>query len=218
MSLVEVDNVPVPQRRPGKEPLKANVYHVAASANTQLLQLFPYSDRGSIVPCVTALESDGTHRNIGYFVHMNTVDEVGVCFGGHGKIPSGETWVGSRTHGVGGDLDTPFFAVNVITQRQLEEGEQIEQVMFQCEKCGTELLRHTFGEEGYAEARHDVLPTTYGSMEAMLLWNESDQARTCSSCEHVNPQFPIATWGWQTHVKRAALSDRARRELTESTR
>lgn len=216
--MVGVDNVPMPRRKPGKEPMKANVYHAAAIGNTQLLELFPYSDRGSIVPCVTALESDGTHRNIGYFVHMNTVDEVGVCFGGRGKIPSGEVWVGSRTHGVGGDLDTPFFTVNVITQRQLEEGEQIEQVIFQCEKCSTELLRHTFGEEGYANAHYGILPTTYGSMKAMLLWNESDAARTCSSCDHVNPQFPVATWGWPTHVKRAVLSNRAHDELMGATR
>lgn len=212
------EELPLPQPKPDKEALKANVFEKACSGNTQLLPLFPYIGPGDIVPCSAAFESDGTSHKIGYFIHFNTVDEVAVNYGAGGTMRTGDTWVGTRTHGVGGDPGQPFFAVMTITQRNLEHGEQVEAHAFQCEKCNKELARHEWNVNAMLEKHAPMLPTTVGSLESALAWNESDERRHCKHCGHQNPPFPLAIWGWAQYVRLGRIAARSRKTLEEAVK
>lgn len=201
---------------PSKEPLKVNAFDMARRGNTQLLPLFPYLGPGDIVPCCAALHSDGSPRAIGYFAHTNTVDEIGVALGAEGPQRTGDVWVGPRTHGVGGDSPEPFFKVMVITQRQLEQGEQTEALTFKCEACSAELFRYAFGGAEY-EAKHaPVMPTIIGSFEAAAALNGSPEALHCDACGHDNPPFPLPFWGWAQHVRASGITERGRKALLEA--
>ncbi|MBN9080856.1 MAG: hypothetical protein J0I16_05115 [Rhizobiales bacterium] len=202
-----------------KVPMKVNAFEAARQGNTQLLPLFPYQGAGDIVPCVAALASDGKGMHIGYFVHTNAVDEVGVSFGSTGRIRSGDVFVGHKSHGVGGDSDQAFFAVLVITQRQFESGDQPEGVTFQCEKCATELFRYDFdGGLSDEESRGDLLPlpSLKGSNDAAMMLNTDEAKRTCKSCGHVTQPFPLHIWGWGHYMRRTGITSNARRALVEA--
>ncbi|MDH7797721.1 MULTISPECIES: hypothetical protein [unclassified Beijerinckia] len=204
-----------------KIPMKVNAFEAARQGNTQLLPLFPYLGAGDIVPCVAALASDGKATPIGYFVHTNVVDEVAVSFGSTGRVRSGDVFVGHKSHGVGGDSDQAFFAVLVITQRQLESGEQPEGMTFQCEKCATELFKYEFdGGLSEEESRGDLLPlpSLKGSNDAAMMLNSSQSTRKCKSCGHDNPPFPLHIWGWANYMRRTKIASDARRALAEVTR
>lgn len=205
----------------GKVPLKANVFEAARQGNTQLLPLFPYAGPGDIVPCSAALASDGSKHYIGYFIHTNAVDEVAVTFGGAGRMRTGDVFVGPKTHGVGGDSDSAFFAVMTITQRQCEAGEQPEAITFQCERCNTELFKYAFNaaeaEDG-AQSALAPFPTAQGTLDAALAYNASEDVRTCKSCGHVNPLFPHQIWGWQHYMFRTDITQKAWNTLAEAAR
>jgi len=202
-----------------KDPMKVNVFEMARRGNTQLLPLFPYLGPGDIVPCCAAFMSDGSsgqHR--GYFVHTNCVDEVAVVVGGEGRGKTGDVFVGPRIHGVGGDSTTPFYTVNVITQRQLEQGDQLEAHTFQCEKCNAEVFRYAWGDGDYAALRSPVLPTVCGSFEACEAWNASAERRRCPKCAHENPPFPAQLWGWGQHLRATQITEQARKALGQAGR
>jgi hypothetical protein len=188
-------------------PLKASAFIVGSQANSQLMPLFPYMHPGAIVPCVAALESDGKGKGIGYFVHFNTVDEVVVGIGGDGVARTGDVFVGPKEHGVGRSPPQPFFTLSVITQRQLEQGEQPECVTFQCESCAKELFRHRFS--GAAADGVPALPTLMESQEAAIRFNSDEKLRTCAACGHVSAPFPLPIWGWDRYAKNVRIAARA---------
>jgi hypothetical protein len=202
-----------------KEPLKVNVFEMARRGNTQLLPLFPYIGPGDIVPCCAVFKNDGSgqHR-IGYFVHTNCVDEIALVMGGEGRRRTGDVFVGPRSHGVGGDVTTPFFAVSVITQRQLEQGDQPEAQIFQCEKCNTDVFKHEWGNGDDAALCAPLLPTVRGSLEATEAWNASAERRRCPKCAHENPPFPLQMWGWGQHVRATQITEQARKALEQAGR
>lgn len=207
------EDLPLPLRVPGKEVRKASAFDTAQNGNSQLMPLFPYLTPGSIVPTTAAMQSDGSPRVIGYFVHTNTVDEVVVTLGGEGRNRTGDIYVGGKTHGVGGDASIPFFALQIITQRQLEEGEQPEALTFQCEKCNVEVYRHEFGIGGIVAELPRSLPTTTGSFEAAEAWNASEARRCCPKCGHQNGTFPLPFWGWGNHVRTSRITKLSREAL-----
>lgn len=219
---VHMTTANMPSGAAPKVPLKVNAYEMARQGNSQLLPLFPYLGPGDIVPCVAAFRSDGKGTHIGYFVHHNVVDEVGLSLGSTGRLRSGDMFVGHKSHGVGGDTDQPYFAVLVITQRQLDEGEQPEGMTFQCEKCATELYRYNF-EGGLSEGKEPPnnltpLPSLEGSFASTVALNSSEKLRTCTSCGHVNQPFPLHIWGWGSYMFRTGIAIDARRALVEAAR
>lgn len=197
-------------------PMKVNALDVSQGSNTQLLPLFPYLHRGAIVPCAIAFESDGSGVKLGYFVHTNSVDEVAVTLASNGPMRTGDVWVGPRSHGVGGGSSEPFFRVGVVTQRQLETGEQPEEISFQCEQCNVELLANSI-DVAQAEdtSRYVALPTTSMSNDGVARLNASDEARTCKACGHLNPPFPIAIWGWDRYVRNSRIVRRGWEEVRD---
>jgi hypothetical protein len=199
-------------------PMKVSAFQSAGQANSQLMPLFPYLHPGAIVPCTAALETDGSGKGIGYFVHANTVDEVAVTIGGDGPFRTGDVFVGPKEHGVGRSPPQAFFALAVITQRQLDEGEQPESVTFQCEDCATELYRLSFGGDDAAPSGPvSVLPTTIFSGKAASNFNADDKLRTCSKCGKENPRFPLPIWGWDRYAKNMRIAQRAWEALREKT-
>ncbi|MBB6123095.1 putative RNA-binding Zn-ribbon protein involved in translation (DUF1610 family) [Sphingobium subterraneum] len=200
----------------GKVPLKINVFQFVQTANAQLAPMFPYTDPGAIVPCAAAFESDGKGTHIGYFVHENVVDEIVINYANTGRMRTGDVYVGPKEHGVGGDSDEAYFAVQVITQRQLEEGEQSEAMAFNCENCGTEVYRYRYDEtEGNVGeiAGLSALPTIFGSNSFALNVNANEDLRTCKSCGHVSRPFPLHIWGWYDYAFRTNVARKAVEEF-----
>ncbi|AJW98437.1 hypothetical protein QHI69_20340 [Burkholderia gladioli pv. gladioli] len=201
--------------RPGKVAMKANAYRTARQSNSQLLPMFPYDGPGDIVVTCAAIRAGGAAGRLGYFLHMNSVDEVMVSFGSNGRVRTGDVNVGPRTHGVGGSTDVEFFALTTVTQRQLECGEQPEAIIFSCESCREEVFRHEFtglGVDG-AESRFPGLPSIIGAAQGAKTFNASEAARTCPACGHVNQTFPIDKWGWDVYDARTEIAETAWRAL-----
>ena len=212
-------SMPAPER--GKAPLKSNAYRSARQANTQLLPLFPYDGPGDIVCACTSIRAGGNKGKRGYFLHTNTVDEVMVSFGANGRIRTGDVVVGPKTHGVGGSGDVEFFALNVVTQRQLESGNQTEAVAFACEACSQEVFRVEFSatDDPASQGRHfPALPSNVGAARAAAQFNASEASRTCRACGHVNDPFPIQMWGWDRYVRSTEIVEDARNALEEALR
>lgn len=199
-------------------PLKVNVFEHVRVANTQLAPLFPYLHPGAIVPCSSGFAGEaGT--NIGYFIHENSVDEVGLVMGASGRMRTGEVWRGPRKHGVGFSAEHPFFSVSVITQRQAEEGEQSEAVTFLCEKCSEVLARHEFSG-AHADGEDTAvppLPTTVGSLAAARLLEDDPARRRCATCGHESAAFPLDVWGWHRYVGNTRIADRAQKVHQEAS-
>jgi hypothetical protein len=216
--------LPLPPRTGAKEPLKNNIFRAMSQSNTELLPLFPYDAPGDIVPCGSSKRGGENH---GYFLHFNTVDEVVVVWGAQGgRARTGFVRVGVRTHGVTGpSADNPHeFALVCITQRQLEQGEQTEAIMFQCEKCSAQLYRYDFDAhrgqhaDDNAKLYYPALGTILGSATAASNYNAREETRTCKACGHVNAPFPLDSWGWGRFVARNSITEDARRSLAEVTR
>lgn len=220
MNALDTGALAMPEPRPDKPPLKVNAYRHARQANTQLLPLFPYDGPGDIVSACTSIRAGGHSGKRGYFHHTNAVDEVMVSFGANGKVRTGDVMVGPRTHGVGGSGDREFFALNVVTQRQLESGEQLEAIAFTCESCSREIFRHEFSAfttEGHA-GFFPPLPSNAGAAEAAAQFNASQENRRCKSCGHLNEPFPILMWGWDRYLRSTAVAEDARQALEEMIR
>ncbi|MCY1214479.1 hypothetical protein BKP43_38290 [Variovorax boronicumulans] len=211
----------LPAANHAKPPLKANVYHYAQMAGTQLLPLFPYHNAGDIVPACSSIRSHPDGPAIGYFLHANDVDELMVSFGSSGDIRSGDARVEARNHGVGGwGVHSEFFAVMCITQRQVESGPQQETIGFNCEKCSQEVSRLDFSGTPHDQASDAIpaLPTILGSAKSAAMFNASEASRTCKACGHLNQAFPAHIWGWSRYAFNTAVVEDARMALKEAAR
>ena len=215
---------PADELRP---PLKNNVYLFSRVATTALNPLFPYTEPGSIVPCVTLhdLESRGP---MGYFVHFNTVHEVNVSFGTRDsyQVPGGCS-VGPFRHGVGqkaGQTNPKLLNLACITQRQSVGKPQRESLAFVCEACENVLLEHEYDAHAFPDALEGEvdraligLPTTTQDAVAIETLNGDVNLRTCAKCGHVNqPFFSDDYWGWIEYRRRTRVVARAREIMRQA--
>lgn len=204
------------RREPPVVPMKVNAFSIAQQSNAQLLPMFPYVHRGAIVPCSIAFESDGNGTPMGYFVHTNSVDEIALTLASNGPQRSGDVFVGPRSHGVGGGSNMAFYRVGVVTQRQLEEGEQPEEATLFCEQCNAELFRNRvdMSHDGEDE-RYAPLPSIVLLDDLVNRFNASEDARTCKGCGHVNPPFPAMVWGWNRYMRNSRAARRGWQEVRQ---
>lgn len=223
----QAHRIPAPS---GREPLKVNVFDFVTGAACQLLPLFPYLDAGSIVPCGAIMTGNADDSEFGHFVHYNTVEEVAVTFGAsQAMLQTGQIFVTQRLHGVNSFLrdsaDPTAFIVMTITQHQAEDGDQQEAILFRCQKCAEELVRHDYnatpkGVEGYDPSQwggavEDELPvfTTIWGGDVAAIQYADESARTCTKCGHVNPDHPRHKWGWARYVEQLRTSQSAMRAI-----
>jgi len=213
----------IPSPEAGKPPLLANVFHALRSANTSLMPMFPYTEAEDMVPCATIFWG-GENRDTGVFNHMNSVDEVAICFGAQkARMPTGFVHVGTRTHLVGRFLQDPTdpeecMAI-VVTQLQAPEGvPQEESYTFVCETCQAPLLTHEFSarpedHEEHGPGYRPPLETILEGARCVNPFNASEAARTCAKCGTVNEPFPVSVWGWNSYERNTVAAERARRAL-----
>jgi hypothetical protein len=218
-----------------RDPLKVNVFDFMTGAACQLLPLFPYHDAGAIVPCGAVFTGDPHDSDFGHFFHYNTVPEVAVTFGANnGMLQSGQIFVTQPMHGVNSFLRNPAdpeaFILMTITQHQSEEGEQDEAIVFRCQKCHEQLLRHEYnatprGIEGYDPSQwggavDDQLPpfiTLWGTNKAAVDYDD-ESVRTCSKCGHVNSPHPHHKSGFQRYLSQVRSAESAKRALRAAAR
>lgn len=231
-----VHRIPPPSE--AREPLKVNVFDIMTGAACQLLPLFPYRDADAMVSCGALFTGDPEDSEFGHFFHYNTVEEVMVTFGANqAMLQSDQIVVTQQLHGVNSFLRDPAnpeaFILLTITQHQAEDGDQSEAILFRCQKCSEQLVRHDYnatakGADGYdpsqwGGAPDDEVPmfaTVWGSDKAAVDYSD-ELARTCSKCGHVNAPFPHHKWGWNRYVSQvrtAELSKRALRSAAQSAR
>ncbi|MFJ9889446.1 hypothetical protein ACIQRW_26790 [Streptomyces sp. NPDC091287] len=223
----------IPPPDPDREPLKVNIFERMSGAAAQLLPMFPYDDAGSVVPC-GAVMSGGPDEEYGHFFHGNSVAEVVVVYGSdRSMLSSGQIFATQPLHGVNSFLrdekDPEGFAVMTITQHQSEDGDQRETLLARCQKCKAELVRVEYDATPYGVEGHD--PTQFGAeddrvrpfatiagSEEFVRQRNSDDGRTCKECEHVNPPFPAAQWGWQRQNTQTRAVNRAYHALIKETK
>src|SRR5262245_33456498 len=132
---------------PARAPMIANIFHAVRSTNTALAPIFPYCGDGCLVPGVSVFYGG---RDISNFHHMNSVDEVSICFASEGsRIRTGTVFSGAREHLVGSFFDKDNAEENMmviaVEQRQADAGiAQHEKLSFHCHKCQAVLLEHAF--------------------------------------------------------------------------
>ncbi len=207
----------IPPPPADKEPLRTNVYRFIQTSVTALAPLFPYFDEGSIVPC-SATFRGAPGRRFGRFQHFNTVDEVVIMFGAQGGrgVP-GLVAIGPKLHLVGGMLENPedpnLLGIAVITQRQSIGEAQREEYRFICDQCDRRLFVHKVdatppkrGKQIGSVGSHPPFLTIVETYEAARRFNEDEQARKCVHCGHMNPRFPIESWGWDAYVHQAEIA------------
>jgi len=211
----------IPPPSPDRPPLRANVYETAWMANTSLATMFPYVQRGSIVPGVT-LFIGGEHAEYGHFFHENTEEEVALVMGGQGTMkPLGTVMIAPLLHGVQCFLKDPknpeSYLLIVITQRQPDDREQHERVFFRC-GCNEILFEYPFEStpsDAYDPHASEILPTTRHSSEAAARFNDDVANRTCKRCGKVAERFPIEAWGWTLNTRSHDVAESARAALLE---
>lgn len=209
---------------PVRSPMIANVFHTARSLNTALAPIFPYVGDGCLVPGVSVF-SGGEGRGIGHFHHMNSVDEVSICFASQGsRIRAGTVFSGAREHLVGSFFDKEEDAGNMmviaVVQRQTEAGvAQHETLSFNCEQCQTVLLQHSFpakadgGVDAGAPGYEPPLDTLVEGAKWALEFNASETKRKCPSCGRQNAKFPLHMWGWDSYWLNYRAAERGRQQL-----
>jgi hypothetical protein len=179
--------------------------------------------------------------NYGQFFHMNTVEEIAVVYGSNNAmLATGTVFATQRVHGVNSFLkdaaDPDAFVLITITQRQTEDGDQHEAILFRCQKCSHELVNFGYNATPRDVAGHDpsqwggtdddqvaMFPTLWGSTVAVDQYNGSEAARTCPECGHVNAEFPADLWGWRrwltqqrsVNLARQALEAAAEQHITD---
>jgi hypothetical protein len=204
----------IPRPDGSRPPLKANVFKFASGISCSLQPMFPYESAGNLVPCVAVFQGvDGGH--FGQFFHWNSVEEIAVVYGSNkGMLATGSVFATQQLHGVNSFLKEPYdpeaYILITITQRQTETGDQSEAILFRCQKCSHELVNFAYNAtprdieghdpEQWGGSRDDAVamfPTLWGSQHATDQYNESEAARTCAECGHVNAEFPDHLWGWR---------------------
>lgn len=205
----------IPPPAANRPPLKVNVYRFAQLMNSQLSPMFPYLHEGAIVP-TGAVMRGAPGKDMGYFLHFNSVDEIFMCFGSNGgRYRPGQVAVGARTHGVGGRQEDPDqFSVMVITQRQAVAAAQSESISFVCSKCQEPLFAHQYTIAQTHEHTPDrPLDTIEGALAAALQFNGDASLRTCGKCGHLNDCFPHALWGWEQYMSNTSVAQKSRESL-----
>jgi hypothetical protein len=222
--------------------LKVNVFDFMTRAACSLLPLFPYHDAGAVVPCGAVFTGDPDDGEFGHFFHYNTVEEVAVTFGANdAMLQSGQIFVTQQLRGVNSFLrnttNPEAFILMTITQHQGEDGDQREAILFRCQKCHEQLLRHDYnanpkGVEGHDPSQwggsvDDEVPmfvTLWGTNKAALDYSSDESVRTCPKCGHINAPHPMVKWGWDRYVGQVVAAESAKRALcsaaesaTEST-
>jgi hypothetical protein len=225
----------IPPPSDDKPPLKANLFDKLQATNTQLMPLFPYLDRGAIVPAASLMRGGtgagfadfgGGHAEFGNFFHYNDADEVALTWATDGGTrAAGLIRCLPNHHGVQPHLREPndpnCFSIVVITQRQADTGAQREAVEFRCRQCRQPLVHHEYDatppatpREAAPEAEpYPALPSILGSAAAAEAYNASEAARPCPKCGTVNPPFPLEQWGWSVHAQNSRIVNAGRRML-----
>ncbi len=224
--MTELQAAPAPEITPppidgDKVPVRVNAFEFLRHANSALLPMFPYDEPGSIMPCGGIFRSGGG-KDFSAFQHLNTVDEIVICFGSNGtQLRPGQVAAGPRKHHVSVPFSDPdneeHFVMMTITQRQAEKGEtQHEEHTFFCEKCQEPLVHE--GMNAYT-GDVDVPPERKGYSQPSMTIRQtlavarqldaSEEARTCKACGHVNKPFPYELWGWNRYDDQAYCSERA---------
>ena len=209
----------IPPPAPDRAPLKANVFEFAQNSVTTLAALFPYTDAGSIVPCVSVFRG-GPGRRYGRFQHFNTVDEVIMLFGG---LP-GLVRVGPKLHPVSApfpDAEDPNAgAVALITQRQLIGKPHREEYRFLCDQCDRRLSMHRFDTTpAERSGTNDQAPfvTILEGYEAAVQHNAKQENLVCPHCGHENELFPVEEWGWEGFAHQSEVAANARAQMSAAT-
>ena len=202
-----------------REPLKANVFERMQSANTELVPIFPYYGHGAFVPC-GALFKGEPGLDMGHFFHNNTVDEVVCVFGGNNAmLQTGQVIATPKLHGVNTFLKKPqdpeSFLVIAITQRQSDDGDQREALLFRCAKCHEHLLDWEFTSTPKDQPgdRYPEFVTLTEGVEPAEKYNADEAIRTCSKCGYLNPPFPLELWGWKKWAVQQRTVNDARKAL-----
>jgi hypothetical protein len=208
--------------RPGKPPLKVNVFHALRSANTSLMPIFPYTGDGDLVPGASILWG-GENRDSGVFNHENSVDEVAITVAASkSRLRAGFVHVGARKHLVGRYFEDPtdpgIMMAIIVTQRQADRGvPQSETLTFICDKCQEPLLTHDHyaavdpeGQPVHLPGFHPPLETITEGAIALEPFNNNVEARTCPKCGNVNDKFPLHVWGWDRYYKNTVAAERGR--------
>jgi hypothetical protein len=209
------DEAPLIPRPDGaRPPLKANVFSFASGISCALQPMFPYESAGNLVPCVAVFQGvDG--GQYGQFFHRNSVEEIAVVYGSsNAMLGTGSVFATQQLHGVNSFLKDPSdpdaFILITITQRQTEDGDQREAILYRCQKCSSELVDFEYNATPRDVEGHDpsqwggherdavsMFPTLWGSVTATDQFNASEASRTCDACGHVNPEMPEELWGWR---------------------
>ena len=206
----------IPPPSPDRRPLKTNVFEFARNSATTLAPLFPYTDEGSIVPCISVFRG-APGRRYGRFQHFNTVDEVIMMFG----MPAGLVFVGPKLHPVGAPFpdaeDPDAGAIALITQRQLIGKAQREEYRFLCDECDRRLSVHKFdatpAKRDGGEHDQRPFPTIIEGYAAAIRHNESEETLVCSHCGHRNARFPVEAWGWEDYALQSEVAATARASM-----
>jgi hypothetical protein len=206
----------IPPPSADRPPLRANAYEFAQTANTTLAPMFPYVQRGAIVP-TTTLFTGGPDAEYGHFFHDNTEEEVALVIADNGGIKNrGMVMIAPQLHGVQCFLKDPAdpesFLLIVITQRQRDAGEQKERVFFRC-GCNNVLFERGYDatpDEAYDPRRNTGFTTIVQSAAIAGEFNGDEANRTCSRCGKVSPAFPLGAWGWATYAAFADVAGKAR--------
>jgi hypothetical protein len=211
---------------PDRPPLRVNAYEHAQLANTSLAPLFPYMQRGAIVP-TTTLFVGSPDAEFGHFFHENTEEEVALVIADRNGIKGkGMVMIAPQLHGVQCFLKEPHdpesFLLIVITQRQNDTAEQKERVFFRC-GCNNVLFERSYDAtpaDTYDPRANHVFLTTSKSAAVAIEYNSDETNRTCSKCGKVNPPFPHQAWGWEAHttLHTAAADARRANVLAEAAR
>jgi hypothetical protein len=217
-------DIPLPSE--DRVPLKTNVFDFIQNSVSTLSPLFPYTDENSIVPCAAAFRG-APGRRFGRFQHFNTVDELAVFFGvqgGERRGTAGMVHVGPKLHLVQAPLDDPedteAVRVVVITQRQLRDKSQREEMRFICDKCEWMLCKFSLDEmpakRGASRNATGQMPAFISvrlSYESALAFNSDEKLRLCGRCGYANPPFPIEAWGWDHYAEQTDIANVGRQSL-----
>jgi hypothetical protein len=211
----------IPPPDPTRPPMQCNIFQVVRHSNTALVPMFPYTKPGCLVSGGSVFYG-GPNRGIGVFNHMNSVDEVAICFASQGSgIRSGDVFSGAREHLVGSFFDEEEAPDNLmviaVVQRQADmDIDQHEQLTFICAKCQKPISTHAFPSRNDAGAR-TVIPEFVPPLDTLTegaVWarefNEKAELRRCKECGHDNPKFPLDMWGWDAYTRAYEAAERGR--------
>jgi hypothetical protein len=209
----------IPPPSDDRPPLRVNGFEYAQIANTSLAPMFPYLQRGAIVP-TTSLMVGGPNANYGHFFHENTEEEVALVIADHGGIKNtGMMMIAPQLHGVQSFLKDPLdpesFLLIVITQRQSDDRRQQERVFFRC-GCNEVLFEQTYDstpDDVYDPHANHAFLTNKKSGDIAIAFNGDEALRTCKRCGKISPPFPHAAWGWDAYATSHDVAALGRRSL-----